>query len=260
MTTPVSVIVGDAFRQSNLLAIGVSPTALEQDEALRYLNRIVASVFGNEAGDPYTSFPVGRNHINRPSGYPWWNDVPDNNWFVPKDTRIMLNLDNSVNLYLHPDPNNGTRFAINDASKNTSQFPVTIHGNGRLIDGNFTYTVSEDGFEGEWFYREDLSSWVKCGPLTLADNLPFPKEFDDFFITMLAMRLNPSYGRELDGQSNAVLIRSRNQLRARYTQNIPARSELGLIRPAKVAADRDLWGNSYWLYNPNSMFNKGWPF
>ena len=86
-------IITDAYRQSNLLSIGESPSLAQQDEGLRYLNRIVKSVFGNEAGDPLEVFPVGRNHINRPSGYPWHGTTPDNDWYVPKNTRIMLNLE-----------------------------------------------------------------------------------------------------------------------------------------------------------------------
>jgi hypothetical protein len=48
--TLVSEIITDAFRQSNLVAVGTTPTTEETTEALRYLNRIVKSVFGNEAG------------------------------------------------------------------------------------------------------------------------------------------------------------------------------------------------------------------
>lgn len=258
--TSVTQIITDAFRQSNLLAISASPTVPEQAEALRYLNRIVKSVFGHEAGDPLTAFPVGKNHISRPSGYPWWNTVPDNDWFVPKNTRVMLNLDQSIDLYLHPAPDDGSRFAAIDVSETLSTYPVTVYGNGNLIENDFTVVLSTDGFDAEWFYRGDIGNWMKYAPLVLLDTFPFPEEFDDFFITMLAMRLNPSYGTQLDPQSQAVFTRARSQLAARYAQHIDVRSELGLIRPAKVAADRDQWGNSYWLYQPNAMFDKGWPW
>lgn len=260
MTTAYQIIV-DAYRQSNLIALGVAPTQLQEVEALRYLNRIVKSVFGNEVGDALEGFPVGSKNISRPSGYPWWNTVPDNDWFVPKNTRVMLNLDTSgVNLYLHPAPDPGSRFAINDAAGTLATYPVTVYGNGNMFEGNTSLTLNTSGLEAEWFYREDLSNWVKYAPLELFDTFPFPEEFDDYFIILLAFRLNPAYERQLDPQSTEMLRRSKSQIRSRYVQDIPVRSELGLIRPSKMAADRDQWGNTYWLYQPNSMFDKGWPW
>lgn len=258
--TLTSQIITDAYRQSNLLAIGTVPTADQQTEALRYLNRIVKSVFGNEAGDPLEVFPVGRNNIQRPSGYPWWNTVPDNDWFVPKNIRIMLNLDEPVSLYLHPEPDDGSRFAVIDASENVSTFNATVYGNGRLIESALTQVLNTDGVDKEWFYRADLGNWMLYAPLIYSTPFPFPEEFDDYFITILAIRLNPQYGVQLDPQSKMIFDRSLRQLRARYTQDIPTRSELALIRMPKTSYDRDIWGTSYRYYNPNSMFDKGWPW
>lgn len=260
MTTAYQIIV-DAYRQSNLIALGVEPTQKQEDEALRYLNRIVASAFGNEVGDPLTGFPIGRNNIERPIGYPWWNTVPDNYWFVPKNTRCNLNIDQAgITLYLDPAPDDGTRFAVVDASENLATYPVTVKGNGFFIEGSEEIVLSTNGLESEWFFRADLGEWVKYSPLTLFDTFPFPVEFDDFFILNLAFRLNPAYQRELDPQSQYMLTRAKSQINARYSQTIPTRSELALIRPSKMAADRDQRGNSYWLYQPNAMFDKGWPW
>lgn len=260
MTTAYQIIV-DAYRQSNLIGIGVEPTQIQETEALRYLNRIVKSVFGNEVGDQLIAVPIGRNNIDRPSGYPWYDAVPDNEWFVPKNTRAMLNIETSgVSLYLHPAPNDGSRFAVSDASGNLATYPVTVYGNGNMIEGTTSIVLDTNGYDAEWFYREDLANWTKYAPLALFDTFPFPEEFDDYFILSLAFRLNPAYERQLDQQSSIMLQRAKSQLRARYSQNIPMHSELGLIRHSKMAADRDQWGNSYWLYNPNSMFDKGFPW
>ncbi len=259
--TLVSEIITDAFRQSNLLAIGVSPTAAQQTEALRYLQRIVKSVFGNEVGDPLEAFPIGSDNISRPSRYPWYDTVPDNDWFVPKNLRVMLNVDTAgINLYLHPDPDDGSRFAAVDVAETLATYPVTVYGNGRRIENALSISLNTNGYDAEWMYRADLGNWQKYTPLIDSDTFPFPSEFDDYFITMLAIRLNPSYGAALDDQSGLILKRSTTQLRARYKQDIQMRSELGLFRMSKLAADRDMWGNSYWFYNPNSMFSKGWPW
>lgn len=258
--TLVSEIITDALRQSNLLALGSSPTSAQQVEGLRYLNRIVKSVFGNEAGDPLTAFPVGRHNVSRPAGFPWYNDVPDNDWFVPKNTRIVFNLDNAVSLYLHPMPDDGSRFAVTDTSNNLATYNVTVNGNGRLIENSASIILNTNGLDAEWFFRADLGNWAKYAPLIISDTFPFPEEFDDYFITLLAIRLNPAYGVALDPQAQMIFERSQRQLRARYTQNIPIRSELALIRLSKLAADRDQWGTEYSFYNPSSMFDKGWPW
>jgi hypothetical protein len=252
--TTVTQIITDAYRQSNLLATGASPTANEETEALRYLNRIVKSVFGNEVGENLTGFPIGRENISQPSGYPGYETTPDNNWFVPKNIRVMLNLDQSVSLYLHPAPDDGSRFAVTDVAHSLTANPVTVYGNGRRIEDATSISLGTDGLSSEWFYRADTGNWVKYATLIAADTFPFPEEFDDFFITMLAVRLNPAYGVALDSQSQSVLARSGKQLRARYTQHIPIRSELGIVRMSKMAPDRDGWANVIGLADANSTF------
>lgn len=258
--TLTSEIITDAFRQSNLLAIGVTPTALMQAEALRYLNRIVKSVFGNEVGDPLTAFPLGRDNISRPSGYPYWDNAPPFDWYVPKNIRVMLNLTDSINLYLTPAPDDGSRFAAIDASGDLSTFPVTVYGNGSTIENALSIVLDTDGYNAEWLFRADLGNWQKSSPLILTDTFPFPEEFDFFFIIQLALVMNPTFGVQMDPQTTATWGRARSQLRARYHQTIPMPSELGLIRPTRMAIDRDRWGSNYWFYDPTAMFNTGYPW
>lgn len=228
--TLVSTIISDAFRQSNLLALGTSPTADQQTEALRYLNRLVRSVMGYEVGDPLTAFPIGQVGIVRPSNFPAYNTTPTVEWFVPKNTRVVLNLDTSIDLYLHPMPNDGTRVAINDIAGSLATYPVTIHGNGRMIQGATEVILSTAGLDQEWMFRADTGDWVVAAPLVTTDAIPFPEEFDDYFITMLAMRLNPSYGVQMDPQAQQTLRRAQTQLTARYKQIVPVGPEIGVTR------------------------------
>lgn len=258
--TVTSQIIIDAFRQSNLLALGVSPTPPQAAEALRYLNRIVKSVFGNEVGDQLDAFPVGRNDIDRPQGFPWYNTTPSNDWFVPKNKRIVLNLDQTVSLYLHPMPDDGTRFAVSDPSGNLSTYNATVYGNGRLIEGQDSIVLNENETNSEWYFRADISNWVKYSPLVDDSLFPFPEEFDDFFITMLAIRLNPAYGTALDGQSQMVLNRTRSQLRARYQAHVQVGSEDGLIRMPNVSEQRRQWIYGYGYFDPNAAFDRGFPW
>lgn len=248
--TLLSDIITDAYRQSNLLAIGQTPTTPQNDEGLRYLNRIVKSVFGNEVGDPLVAFPLGRQNISRPSGYPLWGDNPSGEWFVPKNARLMLNLDSAVTVYLPPNPDDGARFAINDVAGTLAAAPLTIVGNGRNIEGLSTIDISDANTNREWFFREDLGDWVRCSPLVIEDALPFPEEFDDFFITMLAIRLNPAYGVALDQQSQLSLQRARNQMRARYKQRSPVRPPVGVSQLPKTVRGRDEYSD-YGLDQPS---------
>ena len=258
--TTTAQIIADAYRQGNILAVTATPTTAQQTEALRYLNRIVKSVFGNEAGENFLTLPIGRVNIQRPTGFPWYDNVPDGDWFIPENTRLICNINAPITLYMHPSPDDGSRLAVSDVAGNFATNNVTLEGNGRRIENATSLVLSANGTNTEWFFRADLSNWMKYAPLVALDTFPFPEEFDDFFITMLALRLNPAYGRTLDPQSQMVFNRSKTQIRARYTQNIAQRSELALIRPSKSTQDRWLWSGDWSTYDPSSLFNKGWPF
>jgi hypothetical protein len=261
MTTATSQIIYDAFRQSNLVGLTVDLTTEQQAEALRYLNRIIKSVFGNEVSENLDNIPIGHQNISRPSGYPYWNPWDNNNWYVPKDVRMLLNLTHSLNMYLDPAPDDGARFAIVNISSDLVDKPVTIFGNGRLIDGQTSLVLNMNDYNQEWFYRDDIGNWMMYAPLTVTPvdmPFPFPEEFDDFFITMLAMRLNPTYGASVDQQSSAVLQRMSRQIKARYTQHRFVAPERGVRALPIVAADRTQW--QYWNGgNSTSEFNSGRP-
>ena len=258
--TLVSEIISDAFRLSNITRVGGSPTSDQETEALRYLNRIVKSVFGNEAGENFLPFPIGDRGIARPTEYPGWTNTPSGDWFVPKNTRVMLNLNEATSLYLHPEPDDGTRFAVVDVTGNLSTYNVTVEPNGRRIEGALSVTLDTDNYAAEWFYRADTGNWVKYAELETTDTFPFPVEFDDFFVTLLAIRLNPAYGAGLDPQSQMIFNRAKSQFAARYQQRIEVGSELALIRSARVDPYRDQWGYYDIYYDDNAIFNRGIPF
>lgn len=259
--TLVSTIIDDAFRASNNTATGASPTTGEQTEALRYLNRIVRSTLGNEAGENFIPMPIGSQNISRPTGYPWYNTVPDDSdWFVPENYRLMLNIVQPVTVYLHPDPDDGSRLSVIDMGNNLSTNNFTINANGRHIDNVDSIVLDVDGENEEWFYRADTGNWHRYTNLELVDELPFPEEFDDYFIMSLAMRINPQYGKSLDQQALQFWNRSKSQLRARYNITVPEPVERGLLRMTRMTGDRGRWRTERGVYNPNAAFSRGWPF
>jgi hypothetical protein len=257
MTTTATIIT-DAYRKSNLVAIGVAITPDQQTEGSRYLNRIVRSTLGNEAGEPLTPFPIGRKNINRPQGYPWYDTTPGYDWFVPLNSRLMFNIEQSATINLHPKPEDGSRFAVIDTAGNFATYPVTIDGNGRNIDGVNSIILNTNGTVAEWFYRADLGNWQRYSPLALNDVFPFPEDFDDYFILMLATSLNPGYGVTLDDQNQRMLNRSARQLKSRYNQTIFVSLDLGLVRLPFSDRDRCLYSD--WpYYNSDAAFDRGWP-
>lgn len=255
--TITSQLITDAFRTSNLLALGVQPTDLQKEEALRYLSRLVKSVYGNEVGEPLISINVGRKGIERPSGYPY-DDLWMDDWFIPTNVRLVLNVEESHTLFLSPYPNDGQRFGVIDVQGNLAQYPVTLKGNGCLIEGSASIILDTNNLDAEWMFRADRATWVKYSPIALEDTFPFPEEFDEFFVMMLAMRLNPAYGATIDPQAQTFLSRARSQLRSRYTQTNDTSAPLPLIRLSKTAADRDLWTNWTTYQDHSTMFNRGW--
>jgi len=190
--TLVSQIITDAYRQGNLVPIGLVPTAEQSAEALRYLNRIVQSSLGSEIGEPLIALPVGNEGYSRPSGYPPVDFIGDSEWFVPGNTRLMLNLSSPTSVYLTPNPEDGARFGVVDDLNNLATNPLTIYGNGHRIAGGTSALLNDNGFYGDWMYRADLGQWLRALPLNPSDEFPLPAEFDDYYITLLAIRLNPA--------------------------------------------------------------------
>lgn len=228
--TVTSVLIRDAFRESNLISITAQPTDDENTEALRLLNRLVASVYGLEAGEQLDPILIGRNNVQRPQGYPYYDQVPDTtDWYVPTNSVLVLNLTSPQTVYLDPMPDDGARFAFQDQSSNLSTNPLTVVGNGRTIGGGLTYTSAIDGDNQEFMYRQDIGSWVKVSPILSTDIFPFPEEFDDYFSIGLSMRLNPRNANALDPQSSAVFARGQRAFKARYRQHKAATVNPGLL-------------------------------
>jgi hypothetical protein len=256
--TLVSTIIRDAFRESNLIAIAADPTTAEQAEALRLLNRLILSVLGTEMGEQLSPIIIGRNNINRPQGFPWYEQVPDQvDWFVPANSRLFLNLTFPQTVYLDPNPEDGARFAYIDKSGNLNTYPLTINANGRTIDNSFTETDNTNNSVREYFFRADTGNWSVVTPLGLADEMPFPPEFDTLFIVDLAMRLNPRHAQEADTQSIAARNRAERNFKARYRQHREMGSELGLVLLPSIK-DKYFDNSRY----ANAAFDSGyaWPY
>lgn len=252
--TIISQIITEAYRESNNIAVGETPNTAEQAEGLLLFNRFLKSVFGNEAGDPLLPIAIGNNNVNT-SGYFNLEIIPTG-WYPPRNSRIIFNNKQAQTLTLNPYPEDGERFAINDASNNFATYNVTINGNGRLIEGVTQLVLNTSGIVKEYFYRSETNTWMNVIELTMSDTFPFPTEFEDLFIVGLAMRVNPRNKQEIDPQSVATYKRLLSRFRARYDQTVEQRPEEALMRTPGIPYQ---YYRNYGPYTDTSQrFNTGY--
>jgi len=215
MATLVSDIIKDAYRESNLISIGTEPSGAQKEEALRFINRVLPSVYGNEQSELF----VTELSESLYQGY------------VQPNIRVYLNKTDGRTIYLPRNPRDGARFAFVDTMKNLSEFPLLLQGSGNNIEGQAAQVYSESGLSKEFFFRADLGDWKTTSPLSENDLWPFPPEFDDMFIIILAFRLNPRYNISSAPESMAMLKRTTGQFKSRYAQRSQVPSEVWFVTP-----------------------------
>lgn len=205
--TLVSDIIQRAYRASNLIPLGATPTTAQTTEALNLLNPFLLSCVGNEAGNALTDLNIGGTYDESQLTTTW---VPDN-------YRLQITATTALTFNLDPYPKEGQRFAVVDVGNNFATYNVTINPNGRLLDGSSSAsTLNTNGLVKQWMYRADTGDWVTLATLTGADEMPFPVEFDIYFTHALAVLLNPQYGISIAPETQVMLNRARGQIRSRY--------------------------------------------
>lgn len=240
--TLASAIIKNAFRESNLLPLGQTPTTNQTTEALDLLNTLILSTIGNEAGDLLNDINIGGIRDQTSLCTSW---VPDN-------VRLVVSQTASQTFSLDPDPYEGQRLSFVDVAGNFATYNLILSGNGRKIEGATSVTLNTNSESRQWLYRADTGNWVKIISLASSDSMPLPTEFDDYFITMLALRLNPRFAQTMTTETVEALKRARNLLRSRYHNPRQIESDLDTIG---FLADR----RTAWLHN-NADFSRGRPF
>lgn len=215
--TLISSIIADAFREGNILPIGKVPNANQGTEALRLFNALVISFYGDEAGEGLLDWPLGSFGCEQTDT----SLTLDQRAHPPLNRRLLALNEEAMTVYLPSRPQDGTRMGVADAFGRLAEAPITLDANGRTIEGSPTIVLNTNGMNVEWFYRADLGEWVRLTSKAETDELPFPADFDNFFITSLAMRLNPRYGRAMDEQSALIYKKERQKFVARYLQSMP---------------------------------------
>jgi hypothetical protein len=218
--TLVSETITRAYRESQLIPLVQSPTTTEQNEALPLLSSLFLSCVGYEVGEDIRELNIGGLYDRSMYATPW----------IPENVRLILNLSGAQTFKLDPMPYEGQRLAFADAGNNLATYNLTLDGNGRTIEGSSMLTLSTNGDARQWIYRSDTANWIKITGLQLTDTMPFPTEYDDYFIIGLAMRLNPRNGAATEKESLATYERIGNAIEARYRRpRTPNEPVLGLM-------------------------------
>jgi hypothetical protein len=253
--TTVRQLVTDGFREAGIVEVGGEPDGPEFEEGLRKLQSMYSSLFGNELGDPLVTINYGTQGLT--NSYATELDTSSGiaGAYVPVNCRLVFNIGSPQVLFLDPNPRDGARLAIFDNGGNFATNNVVINGNGRSVENsNGLLTLNTNGLNREWFYRADLGSWVRVTDLVADDESPFPVEFDDMMSIMLATRINPRYGAQMDPETVDILSRSRKNFRARYKQIKEESSEFALLR-----LPSNPYYYSSWTVNSTNAFNRGRP-
>lgn len=218
--TLISSLILDAYRESNTLPLGKEPTPNQTTEALRLYNAIMTAIFGGDAGERLQDWPLG--NFDRDATDDDYLQIPDQRLYHPPiNMRLLALQTEAITVHLTTRPQDGARMGVADPYSRLSAVPLTLDGNGRPIEGAAALVLATDGLFREWLYRADLAQWVRITDLAADDENPFPAAYDTMFILLLAMRINPRYGRALDQLSAQMLKKNRTEFVARYLQSRP---------------------------------------
>lgn len=242
--TLASSIIQDAYREGNLIAVGVSPTSAEQVEALRKLNRFIAGVYGEELGEnladwpiplPQRTAPIAANFPQLPypmgldgdlMGVPLVSSLSNEFAFYPPSNSRIIFGGVTGTCYFPEAPSDGARMAIVQGSgagdSGTDGAVLTLNGNGRTVAGAATSTFTwhtAPTTPVQFLYRADLGDWTVVNfSLALTDPIPFPFEMDDLWVCYLQIRLAPGYGKQVSAETEKTAMRMMKKLKARYRQ------------------------------------------
>jgi hypothetical protein len=241
MTTAVSQLITDAFRENNLIEVGSTPTADEQAEALDLLNQFLAGIFGYELGENLADWQVpgalrtatvAANYPQLPypmdldaniMSLPIANDLDSNIYpYPPKNSRIVYGSDSeaNTNTVWYPErPDNGSRMEV-VCTAAASQV-LTLDGNGRAIQSALTLTLTPPFDTVHHMYDATQANWVSMGASTLDGNSPLPPHFDSLLVTAVGYRLCPRHGVEPRTGTTNEMAQALKRLKAYYRQYQP---------------------------------------
>lgn len=212
--TTLNTIINRAYRVSQILDIDREPSDAQVNEALALLRGIIR----RHLRPPVMTVWLGSlTSIKRQKGQVFKDFTPYvRDLSIPQDVYVNVNATEAYDLFLPSDPGDGARLVVFDYGSTFATNPLTLIGNGNLIDTGPELELNTNGQRVELMYRRDLANWQLISTLGLSQNLPFAEDFDIIFEIELAMNLNPRYGNEMGGVLIEVYRSALSMFNSRY--------------------------------------------
>jgi hypothetical protein len=206
-----------------VVGFGQSPMPAQAQYCLKALNNYIRQLTGYGA-----SLPL--QEVRSSGSYQVRREYPA--------VRVLMQSGGTVTL---PEERmaDGARIEVVDASGNAAASNITIAGNGWLIDGLNTLTITEDSGSALIMFRADLGMWKELGTLALSDPLPFPADFDEAIALNAAKRYH-RFGQRLSADAEEQAKEGARRLYARYVRPV-----VGLADPAVSNIGGDRRGMAY---------------
>lgn len=243
-------IVQRAFREGNLKPAGKSPTDTEQSEALQYLTSFIQNLFRTTIARRLMDWTTPNiQTAPRDARYPLYprnqSINPDKYPYPPANVRLTTRLTGPQTIYLQQYPTDGALIQLVNVGPEFGTHPLTLDANGFLIEGQDTLVFDTDPSYNApimWMFRADKGSWERLVfPLTADAEMPFPEEFDDFFVASLNIRMAPTYGKQVHPVTAAIATEGAANIEARYFQDTP---DANMLEPDLFTAE-STWGLPY---------------
>lgn len=244
--TIASAIITAAYRQENIIAAGTTETSAEQTEALALLNDLMYEVIGTELGELVCDWVIPRAQTapfkERNPYDPYAERTTNENLNMQPiaNSRLLTKISAAKTVYFPEWPSDGARMTLADVGSTSAT--LTLDGNGRQIEDAASVNITvPTTTEREWFYRADLSNWVRLTDLALGTEQPFPRKYDRMLVTGLAIQLAPHTGREPKQITVDTFEKLRAKFKAQYKQVMPtpATHHLGNVQSHMQAGTGD---------------------
>jgi len=223
--TPRNVIER-AARLNGSIASGDEPTAEELSDAMVALNTLKRGMFGTFIGPRLSPLPaVGAS------------------WQAENGGEYQV-IGGGLALTAPLNPRSGGRFGVVDASAAFGMAPVTILGNGRLLEGAAgNIVLNTAGTARRWWYRGDAGSWVREADFASPDvAIEFPDSLIAYLPYMLSVVVGPEFGVDLRQDVIAAAAEGRQAFARAYARRSRSAADapigLGAAQQAPQAAGR----------------------
>lgn len=251
MALKSSDIITRAYRADNIIPLGKAPSTAEMAEGLQNYQMFVASLFGNDIGrllQPWETPPAPTSRY--PSRFPLYPENPsvafineEQIWRnPPPNSNIITNAAIGGSVYFPPTPSNGAQMALINVGADFVTNPLVLDGNGRLIEGAATLTISAAPTGPiVWFYRDDLANWVRVTDLAIDSDSILPSKFDDFMVCGMAVYISGTNGVTPPPDVQLRAKRGHTLLKTTYYQTAPGATFPGAWRFGSYQAYGTPW-------------------